>query len=319
MWDPRIHPRRPGTEKAQDVTRTLTIVTASQQRPIWLAHLFMIPAIVLVGAFGAGALATLRTSGEWRQVTEPLPIVLLAAAVPSAVGLWRNWLTFDRDAGRLVHRWGYAFKLFGSREYDLGAFTHVDVAGVRPYMTTPNGRATPPLVDGVTNSGWKNFYDVTLVGDQQVLIQECHSYPGAVRVQRRLAEFLELPADPAPLPRTWLGANAHNALLVLSTPVLMIAGLGFWVVSLGALAGIGNFINAAIEFQSGPALMIVAGFVLLPVFTIALGTALVSRLPAACPRCGSKARVRWSSWWAPGLSFPHYGCSGCGATWTPSA
>jgi hypothetical protein len=296
-------------------TEPFIVTVAAQCRPLWLAYVLMIPTVVLSLAFLVGLFNMRSDPRELAGMLRDLPIFFAAGSICLPVALWRNWFRFDPARGTLLHQWGYPFKLFGAREYPLDEFSSVEVDAVKPYWTTPGGRVTPLMHDGFANTGHRSYFDVVLIGkERSLLIQECHSYGPALAARRRLAQALGLPFEAEPAKRTFLTPNWHWALhfaivgpAALTGGILLLVFAGPLLVAVAAALGLKKFAG----------LFLAGGFVLFPTALICLGSALSSLVPVACPHCGAKAYLTWSTRWAPGLSWASYICGGCRASWNP--
>ncbi|MBI4028155.1 MAG: hypothetical protein HY360_24435 [Verrucomicrobia bacterium] len=303
--------------KSESSERRLVITTGAQCRPLWLSYLFVAPSAILCAIVAAGFIKNAGSNPEeFRRFLKALPLIGLAGSVTLPVAMWRNQFTLDRGCAKLLHWWGYPFWRFGSREYDLSVFTGVEVEGVRPYWTTPKGRVTPLMVDGFANTGYRLYYDVVMVGSGgPLLLQEFHSFPAATCARRHIASFLDLPSDPEPVRRTLLGPNLHLSLYFVTMPVFMMAGLAVFFALASWIAAAGKAVLWSFGLKGYGMLVFVAGFLLFPTAGIWAGAVLWSLVPAACPLCGGKARMRWSPPWAMGLSFGRYQCGQCGVRW----
>lgn len=248
---------------------------------------------------------------NWRQLLRCGPLLLVICVPLLPFALWRNRFTFDKEAGRVTHAWGYPFRWFGVREYELASFTDVSVNGVRPYWATPNGRVTPPMYGSFRNDGMRLYYHVALEGKQSVVVGELHTFAAAVRARRRLAAFLGFAVEPEPKRQAFLGANVHLYLVTAVMPIGMFAGLGLFFLTFKPLVAA----VAAVGLKKVLELFVIASFGFWILATISALVGLVSLVPAACPSCGAKARLTWSDAIAPGLGAGRYRCEGCAADW----
>ena len=295
----------------------LDILTGPQCRPLWVCYLLAFPLILLTAFIGWGIVASLRPGAFGpARIARDLPVLLLPFVALLPIALWRNRFSLNRSSARLRHRWGYPFFWFGSKDYELGHFTSVEIAGVRPYWSTPGGRITPPMSDGFVNAGQRLYYDVELVGRERLLLQEFHSYAGAARARRRIASFLRLPCEPEPAPKTPIGPHLHAVLFSISAVAGMITGVAMFLALLGPIAAAGGSLSRLLGISWFAPIPGFAGFVLFSMAGIAAGNYLVSLIPSSCPRCGGKARLRWTDG-PPGLGWCLYRCSECGEQWAP--
>jgi hypothetical protein len=255
----------------------LVIRSGFRRDSLALNHLLLLPALL-----GPVLMLVAGPRAVWGDA--PGLFAMTAMFLPFA--LWRHRVVVDREAGRVVHTWGILGRGFGREEHDL--------AGLRldesdPVPGNPRVRRTNVrLTDGA----------------RTILLREFSYAASAWRLSHRVAAFLGQPAPTGPAPKM-ASYLLSRILLFVSGGVGLIAGTVLFLAVLGWLgpalpAGTGGRIAAVLGLWLGSAML-----------GIGVLTSWAFFVPVGCPRCGGRARFRWSR------GYQSYHCRDCGSSWRP--
>lgn len=253
----------------------LVIRSGFRQDSLALNHLLLLPG--LVGP-------VLALAGGPRAVWDDAPGLFWMTAMFLPFALWRHRVVLDRDAGRVVHTWGILGRGFGREEHAL--------AGLRldesdPVPGNPRIRATRVrLTDGT----------------RTILLREFPYAAPAWRLACRVAAFLGQPEPTGPAPRL-ASYLISRVLLFVSGAVGLAAGTALFFAALG-------WLRPVLPAGAGGRIAVVLGLWLASAMLgIGVLTSWAFFVPVGCPRCGGRARFRWSR------GYQSYACRDCGSSW----
>lgn len=228
---------------------------------------------------------------ESREMLKDLAIFVPWTLILGAIAFWRHRVVLDLDADTITHTWGYPGWTWGRKTYALKEF-RVDDRDV----------GEPGLLARRRVSGRVRLTD----GRESVTLRIFDYELRAWRLMRRVGEFLGKPAslaEPGPKIFSYL---LSRVLIHVCAILGLVAGIALFFFLLGPL---GPCLPAS---QGLRVAAVLALFAASPAVCIAALTSWALFMPVGCPRCGGRARLRWS-----GGFFGNFGyeCSDCASSW----
>lgn len=229
-----------------------------------------------------------------RQILKDLPVFIPWTLILGAFAFWRHRVVLDRDAGTIVHTWGYPGIPVGRKTYPLKDFRVDD----RPVEAPPGVRRRISGRVQLTNGN-----DTVRL---RLFTYDLHAW----QLMRRVGDFLgKPPALPEPAPKIYSYVISRIG-IHLSAVAGVLAGMALFFVLLGML---GPHLPASAGWRVA---IVLSLFAACPTLCAALLSSWAMFVPVGCPRCGGRARLRWSDGF---FGYFHYECADCASSWRPGS